>query len=88
MKGGSLIAWGLLVSLLAVGLPLFLPMPLWTDVTLYDIAARNVLSEASITGMSLTPTPPAWSGSMGPSVPCWGGGRRRCASLISEWFQE
>jgi hypothetical protein len=44
MKGHSLISWGLLVSLLAVGLPLFLRMPLWADVTLYDLAARNVLS--------------------------------------------
>jgi hypothetical protein len=44
MRGYSLISWGLLVSLLAVCLPLFLRMPLWADVTLYDLAARNVLS--------------------------------------------
>jgi hypothetical protein len=44
MKGHSLISWGLLVSLLAAGLPLFLRMPLWADVTLYDLAARNVLA--------------------------------------------
>lgn len=31
------------VALLA-GLPLFLRMPLWCDLTLYDLAARNVLS--------------------------------------------
>lgn len=29
--------------LVAVGLPLFLRMPLWIDVTLYDLAARTVL---------------------------------------------
>ena len=28
---------------LAVGLPLYLRMPLWCDITLYDIAARNLL---------------------------------------------
>src|SRR5262245_45292102 len=28
---------------LAVGLPLFLRMPLWCDLTLYDLAARNLL---------------------------------------------
>src|SRR2546421_85393 len=44
MKGHSLLSWGLLVSLLAAGLPLFLRMPLWADVTLYDLAARNVLA--------------------------------------------
>ena len=33
------------VALLALvaGLPLFLRMPLWCDITLYDIAARNLL---------------------------------------------
>jgi hypothetical protein len=28
---------------LAVGLPLYLRAPLWCDITLYDIAARNLL---------------------------------------------
>lgn len=35
--------WLALIGLLAAGLPLFLCMPLWVDVTLYDILARNVL---------------------------------------------
>lgn len=37
--------WGWLVAagLLAVGGPLFVCMPPWIDVTLYDVAARNVL---------------------------------------------
>lgn len=37
------IAWVCLAALLLVGVPLFLCMPLWCDVSLYDVAARNVL---------------------------------------------
>jgi hypothetical protein len=37
-------AWICLGALLLLGLPLFLCMPLWCDVTLYDVAARNVLN--------------------------------------------
>jgi hypothetical protein len=33
----------ILVAFLAAGLPPFVRMPLWADVTLYDVAARNVL---------------------------------------------
>jgi hypothetical protein len=36
--------WGAFALLAAVGVPLFLRMPLWIDVTLYDMAARAVLS--------------------------------------------
>ena len=36
-------AWICLALLLILGLPLFLCMPLWCDVTLYDVAARNVM---------------------------------------------
>ena len=36
--------WVALAGLLAVGGPLFLCMPLWADATLYDLAARNVLT--------------------------------------------
>jgi hypothetical protein len=35
--------WLVLAALLAVSLPLFVCMPLWGDVTLYDLAARNAL---------------------------------------------
>ena len=35
--------WLVLAALLVAGLPLFVCMPLWPDVTLYDLAARNVL---------------------------------------------
>jgi hypothetical protein len=38
-----LVVWLTLALLLLVGLPLFLCMPLCNDVTLYDLAARNVL---------------------------------------------
>ena len=30
-------------ALLVAGIPLFLRMPLWCDLTLYDLAARNLL---------------------------------------------
>ncbi|MBN9523066.1 hypothetical protein J0H58_31890, partial [bacterium] len=36
--------WAAFVVIVAVGLPLFLRMPLWIDVTLYDVAARTILS--------------------------------------------
>ncbi len=36
-------AWICLALLLILGLPLFVCMPLWCDVTLYDVAARNVM---------------------------------------------
>ncbi len=36
--------WAAFVVIVAVGLPLYLRMPLWIDVTLYDVAARTVLS--------------------------------------------
>ncbi len=35
--------WVALLALLAVGLPIFLCMPPWLDVTQYDLAARNLL---------------------------------------------
>src|SRR6516225_78554 len=37
------LAWVVLAALVLFNLPLFLCMPLWTDVTLYDICAGNVL---------------------------------------------
>src|SRR5712692_3797241 len=36
-------AWIAFAVLLIVGLPLFVRMPPWLDITLYDISARNVL---------------------------------------------
>jgi hypothetical protein len=36
-------AWAVLALLLATGLPVFVCRPLWGDVTLYDLAARNLL---------------------------------------------
>lgn len=36
--------WLLLAGLSLIGLPLFLCMPLWPDLTLYDVCARSVLS--------------------------------------------
>ena len=36
--------WLALAVVLGVAVPLFLRMPLWCDATLYDVAARNVLS--------------------------------------------
>ncbi|MDB5313491.1 MAG: hypothetical protein JWO38_7693, partial [Gemmataceae bacterium] len=35
--------WAVVALVLVGGVPLFLCMPPWTDVTLYDVAARNVL---------------------------------------------
>ncbi len=40
----SAVPWLALTVVLGVGLPLFVCMPLWADATLYDIAARNVLT--------------------------------------------
>src|SRR4051812_35280971 len=37
------LGWVCLALLLLLGLPLFLRKPLWCDVTLYDVAARNLL---------------------------------------------
>ncbi len=39
----QILAWLALLLLLVAGLPIFLCMPLWGDVTLYDLAARNIL---------------------------------------------
>src|SRR5271166_4500246 len=38
------LGWFVFACLLVAGLPLFLRMPLWIDVTLYDLAARSVLA--------------------------------------------
>ncbi|MGL4420901.1 MAG: hypothetical protein ACRCZF_09575, partial [Gemmataceae bacterium] len=35
--------WGLLAILLIHGVPLFLRMPPWCDLTLYDVAAQNIM---------------------------------------------
>jgi hypothetical protein len=37
-------AWTALVALSIAAVPLFVCMPLWADVTLYDLAARNLLA--------------------------------------------
>src|SRR4051794_6398437 len=42
-RGPALLAWAALVLVLAVGLPLFLCMPLWFDVLHYDLCARTLL---------------------------------------------
>src|SRR5438094_434799 len=42
-RGPALIAWAALLLVLAVGLPLFLCMPLWFDVIHYDLCARKLL---------------------------------------------
>jgi hypothetical protein len=39
----ALFAWGVLLLVLALGLPLFVCMPLWFDVIHYDLCARKVL---------------------------------------------
>src|ERR1700739_1709993 len=36
--------WLVTIGFLVIGIPLFLRMPLWCDVTLYQISARNMLS--------------------------------------------
>lgn len=38
------VAWLFLALLLLVAVPLFLCMPLWADVTFYDLCARNILA--------------------------------------------
>jgi len=38
------LGWFVLAGLVVAGLPLFLRMPLWIDVTLYDLAARAMLT--------------------------------------------
>lgn len=37
-------AWMVLALMVVVGVPLFVCMPLWADVTFYDLCARNILS--------------------------------------------
>ncbi len=37
------LAWTALAAFLAIGVPLFLCMPLWVDTTYHDLSARNVL---------------------------------------------
>lgn len=39
-----ILGWCVAVAFLAAGVPLFLRMPLWSDATLYDVAARTVLA--------------------------------------------
>ena len=43
---------------LAVGLPLYLRAPLWCDITLYDIAARNLLSGQRALSATSSTQPP------------------------------
>ena len=38
------LGWGVAAAALVAGVPVFVRMPPWCDVTLYDVAARNVLS--------------------------------------------
>jgi hypothetical protein len=42
-RTAEIAGWIVLATLLVVGLPLHVCMPPWLDVTLYDLAARNVL---------------------------------------------
>src|SRR5579871_1552085 len=42
-RGDALVAWLALLLILAVGVPLFLCMPLWWDVLHYDFCARALL---------------------------------------------
>ena len=44
LRPSELAAWTLLALLVIAGVPLFLCMPLWADVTFYDLCARNLLS--------------------------------------------
>ena len=37
------LGWCIALLVLVGGVPLFLAMPPWTDTTLYDVAARNIL---------------------------------------------
>lgn len=43
LQDSERLAWLCLGVLLLLGLPLFVCMPLWCDVTLYDVAAQNIL---------------------------------------------
>ena len=36
-------AWLFLAAILAIGVPLFICMPLWVDTTMHDLSARNLL---------------------------------------------
>jgi hypothetical protein len=42
-RGTALVASAVLVLVLALGLPLFVCMPLWNDVNHYDLCARTLL---------------------------------------------
>ena len=46
--GQAVVAWMVLGVVLAVGVPLFLCMPLWWDVLHYDVLARAVLRGAAL----------------------------------------
>ena len=41
-RAASVFPWAMLLLVLVVGLPLFLSLPLWTDVVHYDICARRL----------------------------------------------
>src|SRR4051794_12582286 len=42
-RGSTLVAWAVLLLVLTLGLPLFLCMPLWCDITWHDVGARTLL---------------------------------------------
>jgi hypothetical protein len=44
----EILAWGILVGLLTLALPLFLCMPLWTDCLFYDLGAKSLLRDGSV----------------------------------------
>src|SRR5262245_31278313 len=43
-RASAISGWAVAVAAMLAGVPIFLRMPPWCDVTLYDVAARNLLS--------------------------------------------
>jgi len=77
-SGGAVregLAWAVCALVVALGLPPFMRMPLWADVTLYDLAARNLLHggvhyrdvfDSNLPGMVWAHVLIRWAGGFGP----------------------
>lgn len=46
--GLTLLGWGVALTALTFGVPLFIRMPPWCDLTLYDVAARTVIAGGTL----------------------------------------
>ena len=57
------LAWPALAIFLALGVPVFICMPLWVDTTYHDLMPATFSGAGFITATSLKRICPVWSGS-------------------------